>query len=96
VFRRREGEDPLRGRMWVANSIVTVTAPVGRQKSTQLGGSAAESLARLMFRPLEKERLERLGPHEGSETGDSCGHGGHPHSTFNRPVIVPEYHLSHC
>jgi hypothetical protein len=76
VFRRREGEDPLRGRMHVANGIVTVTAPDGRQKSTQLvqkstqlGGSPAESLARRMIRVLEKERLERLGPHEDSETG---------------------------
>jgi hypothetical protein len=62
--------------MHVANGIVTVTAPDGRQKSTQLvqkstqlGGSPAESLARRMIRELEKERLERLGPHEDSETG---------------------------
>ena len=54
--------------MWVANGIVTVTEPDGRQKSTQLGGSPAELLARRMLRELEKERLERLGPHEGSET----------------------------
>ncbi len=80
VFRRREGEEPLRGRMCVANSIVTVTAPDGRQKSTQLLQKStqlvqkstqlglAQSLARRMLYELEKERLERLKPREGSDT----------------------------
>jgi hypothetical protein len=68
VFRRREGEEPLRGRMCVENGIVTVTAPDGRQKSTQLvqkstklvrrstqpGLSPAQSLARRMLYELEK------------------------------------------
>ena len=72
VFRRREGEEPLRGRMCIANGIVTVTAPDGRQKSTQLaqkstqhvqkstqrGGSPALSLARRMLYELENERLD--------------------------------------
>ena len=79
VFRRREGEEPLRGRMCVANGMVTVTAPDGRrkstelvQKSTQIGGSPARSLARSMLYELEKERLERLKPPpEGSETADA-------------------------
>lgn len=75
VFRRREDEAPLRGRMCVANGIVTVTALDGRQKSTQLvqkstqlGGSSAQSLARRMLYELENERLERLKPRENSET----------------------------
>ena len=71
VFRRREGEELLRGRMCIANGIVSVTAPDGRQKSTQLaqnsqhvqkstqrGGSPALSLARRMLYELENERLD--------------------------------------
>ena len=75
VFRRREDEAPLRGRMCVANGMVTVSALDGRQKSTQLvqkntqlGGSSAQSLARRMLYELENERLERLKPRENSET----------------------------
>jgi hypothetical protein len=81
VFRRREGEEPLRGRICIVNGIVTVTAPDGRQKSTELaqkstqrvqkstqrGGSPALSLARRMLYELENERLDRLKLREGSE-----------------------------
>ena len=83
VFRRREGEEPLRGRMCIANGIVTVTAArrssnkhstgsnrrsACSKKNTQLGVSPARSLARRMLYELEKERLERLKPKEDSET----------------------------
>jgi hypothetical protein len=68
--------------MCVENGIVTVTAPDGRQKSTQLvqkstklvrrstqpGLSPAQSLARRMLYELEKERLETRKPREASET----------------------------
>ena len=42
VFRRREGEELLRGRMCIANGIVSVTAPDGRQKSTQLAQKSSQ------------------------------------------------------
>ena len=47
----------LRGQMRVANGLVTVTTPDGRQKSTQIGGSPPESIARMMLRELEAARL---------------------------------------
>jgi hypothetical protein len=40
----------------VFGGILTVTAPDGRQKKTQLGGSTPESLARIMAGNLEREK----------------------------------------
>lgn len=39
----------------VFGGIITVTAPDGRQKKTQLGGSTPESLAGMMAYELENE-----------------------------------------
>jgi hypothetical protein len=58
VFRRREGEEPIRGRMCLANGIVTVTAPDGRQKSTQLVQKSTQLVRRSM--PLV-QKGEQLG-----------------------------------
>ena len=38
------------------NGIVVVRDPSGEQKKTQVGNSAAESLARVMARELARER----------------------------------------
>ena len=40
----------------VEPEMVRVTAPDGRQKSTQIGGSPPEWLARVMARELEEEK----------------------------------------
>jgi hypothetical protein len=52
VFERK-GEKPLKGTMWVADGMVTVTTEDGRQKTTQVGGSPPRTLARMMLRELE-------------------------------------------
>jgi hypothetical protein len=44
--------------MGVKNGMVTVTTPDGRQKSTQIGGSPPNSIARWMLIELEEARLE--------------------------------------
>jgi len=40
-------------RWLVDDGLLTVTAPDGRQKTTQLGGSTPESLARILTYELE-------------------------------------------
>ena len=57
VVVEREGKEPLRGQTWVANGLVTVTTPDGRQKTTQVGGSPPDSISRIMLIELEEERL---------------------------------------
>jgi hypothetical protein len=47
----------LPGQMWVAGGLVTVTTSDGRQKTTQVGGSPPDSIARMMLIELERERL---------------------------------------
>jgi hypothetical protein len=39
----------------VFGDMITVTAPEGRQETTQLGGSSPESLARMMLIELEMQ-----------------------------------------
>jgi hypothetical protein len=52
----RQGR-PLRGRMSVHDGAVRVTAPDGRWKATQVGGSPPQALAKLMLREMEEARL---------------------------------------
>jgi hypothetical protein len=54
-----QGEIAFKGvtYIWsVFNRLVTVTAPDGRQKMTQLGGSPPESIARLLAKELAVQR----------------------------------------
>ena len=53
VVFKRKGKKPLKGTMWVADGIVTVTSEDGRQKSTQVGGSPPRTLARMLLSELE-------------------------------------------
>ena len=46
------------GKMRIEDGLVTVTAPDGRTKSAQLGGSSPETMARLLLLDLEREKSE--------------------------------------
>jgi hypothetical protein len=51
----RKGQ-PLKGEMWVADGLLTVTSSDGRQKTTQVGNARPAGLARLMLLELDDER----------------------------------------
>jgi hypothetical protein len=44
------------GTMKIDDGLVTVTAPDGRTKSAQLGGSSPELVARLLLLELDREK----------------------------------------
>ncbi len=46
------------GNMKIEDGLVTVTAPDGRTRSAQLGGSSPETMARLLLLDLEREKSE--------------------------------------
>jgi hypothetical protein len=46
------------GKMRIEDGLVTVTAPDGRTKSAQLGGSSPETMAHLLLLDLEREKSE--------------------------------------
>jgi hypothetical protein len=52
----RKGQPTLKGEMWVADGLLTVTSSDGRQKKTQVGNTRPAGLARLMLLELEEER----------------------------------------
>jgi len=55
------GGNPKRwhsGTMRIEGGLLTVTAPDGRTKSAQLGGSSPETMARLLLLDLEREKSE--------------------------------------
>ena len=54
---QRKGQPALKGEMWVADGLLTVTSSDGRQKTAQVGNSRPAGLARLMLLELEEERL---------------------------------------
>jgi hypothetical protein len=58
IIVEREGKPTLRGMMWVNRGLVTVTSEEGRQKTTQVGGSPADTIARLLLIELDGGRRE--------------------------------------
>jgi hypothetical protein len=56
IFRDRELDKLLRGKFRVDRGLVTVTAPDGRQKTAQLGGTTADTMARLMLHEMNCEQ----------------------------------------
>ena len=54
---QRKGQPALKGEIWVADGLLTVTSSDRRQKTAQVGNSRPAGLARLMLLELEEERL---------------------------------------
>jgi hypothetical protein len=55
------GGNPKRwhsGTIRIEDGLLTVTAPDGRTKSAQLGGSSPELVARLLLLELEREKIK--------------------------------------
>jgi hypothetical protein len=52
----RKGQPTLKGKMRVADGLLTVTSSDGRQKLTQVGNARPAGLARLMLLELGDER----------------------------------------
>ena len=50
----RKGQPTLKGEMWVADGLLTVTSSDGRLKTTQVGNTRPAGLARLMLLELEE------------------------------------------
>jgi hypothetical protein len=50
----------LRGRYWTTRRLITVTAPDGRKKATLLNGSSPETMARVLLRELDREKLNEF------------------------------------
>ena len=55
---RASGADgkELTGTYTVIGGVITVTAENGRQLRTQLGGTPAEAVARILLRELERQK----------------------------------------
>jgi hypothetical protein len=52
----------LRGRYWTTRRLITVTAPDGRKKATLLNGGSPETMARVLLRELDREKLKWILP----------------------------------
>jgi hypothetical protein len=50
------GSKIVSGNYWEHDGMVTVRAADGRTKTTQVGGSPAKAMARILLRELEREK----------------------------------------